>query len=140
MARHDDRPRMRQMFLYARKAQAITHGRSRAGLDLDEVLQLALTRATGAIGEAAKRVSEAARRRYGASPWRDIAGIRNRLIHGYDVLGFGVLGHTLTDAPPSLIDRLQDAPGIEGIGLIMRGSVARRVGLPRKLQHRALRG
>jgi uncharacterized protein with HEPN domain len=37
------------------------------------------------IGEAVKRLS---RRLYPDVPWRDIAGMRDRLIHGYDIHGY----------------------------------------------------
>jgi uncharacterized protein with HEPN domain len=36
------------------------------------------------IGEAVKRLSVAIRSKYPQAPWKDIAGMRDRLIHGYD--------------------------------------------------------
>ncbi|WP_406656196.1 DUF86 domain-containing protein [Methanolobus sp. ZRKC2] len=48
--------------------------------------QYAVIRALEIIGEAAKNVPEDIRQKYPAVPWKDIAGIRDKLIHAY----FGV--------------------------------------------------
>jgi uncharacterized protein with HEPN domain len=82
---------MLQMLDYAKKARAMVVGRRREDLDRDDTLQLALTRAVEVIGEAAWRVSESARNRHAEIPWRDIVGMRNRLIHGYDAVDLNLL-------------------------------------------------
>ena len=48
--------------------------------------QYAVVRALEIIGEAAKHVPEDTRQKYPSVPWKDLAGIRDKLIHAY----FGV--------------------------------------------------
>lgn len=111
MSKHDDRTSMRQMLDFARKAIAMATGRQRHDLESDEVLQLALTRAVEVVGEAAARVSEAARNRHPGIPWRDIVGMRNRLIHGYDAVDLDLLWDTVTVDLPPLVEALENALG-----------------------------
>ncbi|PWH18803.1 MAG: hypothetical protein DDG59_05190 [Anaerolineae bacterium] len=95
------------MLEYARKARNIAMGRRREDLDRDEVLQLALTRAVEVIGEAAGRISDATRNQHSEIPWRDIVGMRNRLIHGYDAVDANLLWDTVTVDLPPLIEALE---------------------------------
>ena len=101
MTRHDDRISMRQMLDYARQAVAMAHGRDPSDLESDTMFQLALTRLIEIIGEAASRVSMPTRERFPEIPWPDIVGMRNRLVHGYDVVDLNLLWDTVaTDLPP----------------------------------------
>ena len=79
MTQHEDQVRLRHMLDYSQKAIAMIQERSRADLDNDEILCLALTRALEIIGEAATRVSRASQQRHGQVPWSEIIGLRNRL-------------------------------------------------------------
>jgi uncharacterized protein with HEPN domain len=62
---------------------AFAQGRSRADLDADEMLTQALVRLLEILGEAAKQIPEAIREAQPQIPWRQMAGTRDRLIHGY---------------------------------------------------------
>lgn len=47
------------------------------------MIQDAVIRQLEVLGEAATRTSEETQRRHDDVPWRDVTGMRNKLIHGY---------------------------------------------------------
>lgn len=49
----------------------------------DRIRQLAVVKLVEIIGEAANRTSETFREMHSELPWRDIMGMRHRLVHGY---------------------------------------------------------
>ena len=57
--------------------------KGRAAFLASPLLQDAVIRNIEIIGEAAGRVSREFAARHAVIPWRDIAGMRHRLIHGY---------------------------------------------------------
>jgi uncharacterized protein with HEPN domain len=106
MSRHDPLVSVRHMLDHAREAVAMIRGRSRADLDADRQLNLALVRLVEVVGEAAARVPEDFRCRYPEVPWRQTVALRNRLIHGYDVIDFDILWTILLEDLPKLIEAL----------------------------------
>lgn len=75
MTRHDPSVYVRHMLDHAREAADMVRGRSRADLDMNRQLNLALVRLMEVIGEAATRVPEEFRARHPQVPWRDVAQI-----------------------------------------------------------------
>ena len=108
MSAPKDIVRLRHMRDYAREAIDMTHGRVRADLDNDRQLNLALVRLLEVVGEAAARVTAETRETYHDLPWLQMAGLRNRLIHGYDAVDFDILWDILTFDLPPLFQRLDD--------------------------------
>ncbi len=100
--------RLRHMRDYAREAVDMIRGRVRADLDTERQLNLALVRLLEVVGEAAVRVTARTRETYPDLPWSQMAGLRNRLIHGYDAVDFDILWDILTLDLPTLIQRLDD--------------------------------
>lgn len=64
--------------------------------------QFAIIHALEIIGEAAKQVPAPVKERYPDIPWRDIAGMRDRLIHGYFSVNLERLWNTVRDDLPHL--------------------------------------
>jgi uncharacterized protein with HEPN domain len=95
------------MLDHAREVVEMVRHRSRADLETDRMLNLALVRLMEIIGEAAVRTPEVFRSRYPQIPWRDVADLRNRLIHGYDTVDFDILWTIIQEDLPPLIEQLE---------------------------------
>ncbi|MBI2872529.1 MAG: DUF86 domain-containing protein [Chloroflexi bacterium] len=79
----------------------------------DEKTNFAVFRALEVIGEAAKQVPAAVRRRHPDVPWRRMAGMRDRLIHGYFGVDLEIVWETATRLVPELRPRLAEVLGEE---------------------------
>lgn len=64
--------------------------------------QYAIIRCFEVIGEASKRIPEDYRSKYQSVPWKIMAGMRDRLIHGYDVVDVTILWRTIKIDIPEL--------------------------------------
>lgn len=102
-----ERARLQHMLDAARDAVAFMQGRSRADLDSDKMLMLAITRLLEIIGEAARGVSSATRDAHPQVPWRQIAGTRDRLIHAYVDVDLNIVWDIVANDLPPLIRRLE---------------------------------
>lgn len=71
----------------------------------DETLKRAFVRSLEIIGEAVKQLPDAVKQRYSHLEWRAMAGMRDRLIHGY----FGVDYDIVWDVVANKIPELQQA-------------------------------
>ncbi|MFZ9882481.1 MAG: DUF86 domain-containing protein [Phycisphaerales bacterium] len=109
MTRRDPAVALRQMRDFAAETVDLAAGRTRAGLDSDCTLFLALTRLVELVGEASTRVDDDSRARLSGVPWRAIKETRNRLIHAYDDIDPDVLWQIVTVDPPELIRMLDGA-------------------------------
>ena len=107
MTRHDDKVRLQHMLEHAREAVAMIEGKNRSDLFQQRILELALTRLIEIIGEAATKISPEAQNKYTLIPWREVIGMRNRLVHGYDSIDLNVLWDTIEDDLPPLIEALE---------------------------------
>jgi uncharacterized protein with HEPN domain len=83
-------------------AMRFTHGMTYEAFVADEKTVYATVRALEIIGEAAKRVPAEVRRRHPGIPWREMAGIRDVVIHEYDRVDLEVVWKTVrSDLPAS---------------------------------------
>jgi uncharacterized protein with HEPN domain len=104
---HRDSVRLGHMLDHAREAVAMAAGKTRADLDLDRKLNLALVRLLEIVGEAAGKTTEDDRLKCPGIPWGQIIGLRNRLIHGYDSVDFDVLWQIISVDLPGLVSDLE---------------------------------
>jgi uncharacterized protein with HEPN domain len=107
MSKRDPETAWRQILAHAREAVALTQGKTRADLDQDRLLNLALTRLVEILGEAANRIPEEVQAQYPELPWLQMIGARNRLIHGYDNVDFDILWAIVSHDLPVLISQFE---------------------------------
>ena len=114
MTRNNPMVRVHHMLDNAREAREMVEGRTRADLDKNRMLALALVRLMEVVGEAATRVPEEFRTHHPEIPWRDVSDLRNRLIHGYDTINLDILWKIIEDDLPPLIENLEKIVDEEG--------------------------
>jgi len=99
--------RLQHMLDSAEEAVGFARGRSRADLDDDRMLTLAVVRAIEIVGEAATNISTETRAACPRLPWPNIIGMRNRLVHAYFDIDLDRVWETITDDLPALIEELR---------------------------------
>jgi len=107
MSKREDWVSLQHMLNYSREAVELLGTMGQEELGGNRVIQLALTHLVEIVGEAANRVSHATREKHPEVPWAEIIGMRNRLVHGYDVIDFGLLWDTVKHDLPPLIATLE---------------------------------
>lgn len=68
----------------------------------DETLKRAFVRSIEVIGEATKNLSTETRDRYPDVEWRAMAGMRDRLVHGYFGVDYEIVWEVATEKAPQL--------------------------------------
>lgn len=104
---NEDLVRVRHILDAARKAVTFVQNKTRSALDEDEKLALALVRLLEIIGEAANTISDDFQSHYPDIPWRKMAALRNRLIHGYFDIDYNIVWDTVNNDLPPLIVELE---------------------------------
>lgn len=82
-------------------------GANEANLVGDEKTQSAVVYQLLIVGEAVKRLSSAFREAHTSVPWREIAGMRDQLIHGYDQIDLDDVWKAVTRDIPELLAQLR---------------------------------
>jgi len=90
----------------ARKALDFTKGLAKSAFMKDEKTQAAVLHQITVLGEAAKRLSQDFRRRHSQIRWKDIAGMRDIIIHQYDRVNLQRVWNALSRDIPELIAKL----------------------------------
>lgn len=103
----DDRLTLEQMLETARRIRSMASGHTRKSFDADDVRQLALLHLIQVLGEASSRVSAGFRESHPELPWGAMAGMRNRIVHGYDHVDPDIVWRVATDDVEPVIAALE---------------------------------
>jgi uncharacterized protein with HEPN domain len=90
-----------------RRILRYTKNISRAELEMNDEKVSAILYQIAVIGEATKRLSQEFRQQHPEIPWRDIAGMRDVLIHKYDQVDFDVIWDVVQSKLPELLTLLE---------------------------------
>jgi uncharacterized protein with HEPN domain len=100
--------RVKHMRDAAKEALSFIKDKNRDDLRNDRKLALSLIKEIEIIGEAASKVGVAFRKTHQDIPWDIIIAARNRLIHGYFDVDYGIVWSTVTGELPKLLERLNE--------------------------------
>ena len=103
MSKHDPTVTLLQIADYSRRAQELCSGRTLDELLADWRNALAFERVMEVLGEATKRLPQELRDRYPAVQWKLVAGMRDRVSHGYDAIDHQTLWDTVQQDVPALV-------------------------------------
>lgn len=99
---------IRDMLEAAQKAEEFVQGVDAESFAANDEKVFAVIRALEIIGEAARKVPGEVRRHYADVPWREIAGMRDKLIHDYFVVDLRRVWETVKADLPALRSRLAE--------------------------------
>ena len=102
-----DYVRLQHMLEAAQEAIEFAQGATREDLESNRMLAYALVGCLGIVGEAARQVSPETRDKHPAIPWQDMIGMRNRLVHAYYDINYGIVWQTVKEDLPALVEVLE---------------------------------
>jgi len=89
------------------KAELLLDGITFEELVADFRINFAVFRALEIVGEATKRLPMSLRDQYPDVPWKEMAGMRDRIIHGYDVVDYQIVWDTVKKRIPIVKPEIQ---------------------------------
>ena len=91
----------------ARRVAAYLHDVDRAKFEEELIIQDAVIRQLLVIGEATKHLSAEFRAEHAGVPWRDMAAMRDILVHAYNRVDLGEVWSVATGDLADLAERLE---------------------------------
>lgn len=102
-----DQTRLQHMLDAAQAAIGHLSNRKREDLDNDRLLLNGVVRELEILGEAACQITSETREKHSSLPWREMIGMRNRLIHAYFDVDHQAVWLVVKNHLPDLIVKLQ---------------------------------
>jgi uncharacterized protein with HEPN domain len=92
---------------FSREILEITRGMDEAEFTSNRPTQLAVLYEIAVLGEAVKRLSPEFRERHSEIAWKDIAGMRDKVVHQYDRVKLSVVWDVIARDIPQLLEQLK---------------------------------
>lgn len=90
------------------KAEEFITGLHYDAFQRDDKTVFAVVRALEIIGEATKKIPASVRRRHSDVPWKNLAGMRDKLIHDYMGISLETVWRTVTEDIPAVRQQIAD--------------------------------
>jgi len=97
---------LQDILLAAKDIREFTKGMSQEVFVADDKTRSAVLNKFAVMGETTKLLPEQIRAEYPDIPWRSIAGLRDKVIHGYIGVDYELLWETIVKKIPLVIDGL----------------------------------
>ncbi len=107
----DYRDYLQDMLGATEKVAAFVQGMTRGQFLEDEKTQFAVVRGLEIIGEAAKKIPDSVKVKHPQVPWREVAGMRDKLVHDYFGVNAEVVWRTAVEDVPRIATSLRDTQG-----------------------------
>jgi uncharacterized protein with HEPN domain len=108
MSKRDPLVTLRQMREFAMEAATLAQAHTAKELETDLPFRRHAERVAELIGEAANRLPKELHEAWPGIPWREIIGMRNWLIHGYDGIDPEILWDVLSRRATQLLPLLDE--------------------------------
>ncbi len=104
MKKHDSDLTLIQIIEFCHEARDFVSSESFDQFQADRVKIRAFERIMECIGEAVKRLPPEFTEKHPQIPWSAIAGMRDRIAHGYDSIEYSVLWNAAVNNIPTLLE------------------------------------
>lgn len=102
-----DRVRLGHILTCCENIALFMKGKRKTQLSHDVLLNSAVRHQLEIIGEAANAISKKTQRELPNIPWKQIIGLRNRLIHEYFDIDYDIIWQTIKEGLPPLVIEIQ---------------------------------
>ena len=100
--KRDDKLYLKDILSAFESIQKFVEGMSFEDFKADDKTSSAVIRKFEIIGEATKKISEEIRQKYPQIPWKEMAGMRDRLIHFYIGVDYQLIWETIEKRIPEV--------------------------------------